>query len=536
MVATANPLASDAGYDILKAGGSAVDAAIAVQMVLTLVEPQSSGIGGGAFLVHYDGERVRSYDGRETAPAEADASLFLKPDGQPMAFMHAVVGGRSVGAPGALRMLALAHQHHGRLPWAALFAPAIKLAESGFAVSPRLHRLLRDDAHLRTEPAASAYFYQASGAPRPRLRNVELAATLRAIAERGADAFYRGAIARDIIHAVRHHPTNPGRLSEQDLADYRARERAPICFDYRRYHLCGMPPPATGAIALGQILGMLAHTDIAQHPPRRTARGWQPAPQAVHLYTEAARLAYADRARYVADPDFVDVPATLLAPPYLTERAALIGEKSMGKAAPGKPPGAPLGWHDDELSELPATSHVSVVDAAGNALAMTSSIESAFGSRVMVRGFLLNNQLTDFPFLPPEDGRAVANRLQPGKRPRSSMSPTLVFDRDSRQLRMTLGSPGGLSIINYVGKVLLGTLAWGMNVQEAISLPNFGSRNGPTDLEQDRIDDALVEALRARGHAVQLIDQTSGLQGIERTAQGWFAGADPRREGTARGD
>lgn len=539
MVAAANPHATDAGYDILKAGGGAVDAAIAVQMVLTLVEPQSSGIGGGAFLVHYDGQRVTSFDGRETTPAEADESLFLNPDGQPMEFMQGVIGGRSVGTPGVLRMLELAHRRHGRLPWASLFAPAIKLAESGFAMSPRLHALLRKETQLKTDPAALAYFYQSNGTPKSVgtvLRNPELAATLRQIADKGVDVFYRGPIARDVVRAVRHHPTNPGRLSEQDMANYRARERAPVCFDYRRYNLCGMPPPSTGAIALGQILGMLEHTDIAQHTPERTANGWRLAPQAVHLYSEAARLAYADRARYVADPDFIDVPTTLLDKKYIAQRAQLIGDKSIGKAAPGKPPGANVSWIDDDVSELPSTSHISVVDTQGNAVAMTTTIESAFGSRVMVRGFLLNNQLTDFPFVPKEEGRPLANRLQPGKRPRSSMAPTLVFDRDDKKLLMTVGSPGGLSIINYVGKVLIGTLDWNLNMQDAISLPNFGSRNGPTDLEKDRVDDALIDALKARGHEVQVIDQTSGLQGIMRTPTGWFAGADPRREGVARGD
>jgi gamma-glutamyltranspeptidase/glutathione hydrolase len=539
MVAAANPLATDAGYEILKAGGSAVDAAIAVQMVLTLVEPQSSGIGGGAFLVHHNGKQVATFDGRETAPAEADESLFLKPDGQPMEFMQGVVGGRSVGTPGVLRVLELAHRRHGRLPWATLFAPAIRLAESGFALSPRLHALLRKETHLQHDAAAFAYFYDQNGAPKPvgrLLHNPALAATLREIAAQGPEVFYQGAIARDIVSAVRNHPTNPGRLSQQDLARYQAKERAPVCFDYRRYHLCGMPPPSTGAIALGQILGMLEHTDIAQHKPAPSAAGWRLAPQAVHLYSEAARLAYADRARYVADPDFVDVPATLLDKHYLAQRARLIGETSMGKASAGNPPGVNLSLADDEVSELPSTSHISVVDAHGNALAMTTTIESVFGSRVMVRGFLLNNQLTDFPFVSKENGRSVANRLQPGKRPRSSMAPTLVFDRQRRQLLLTVGSPGGLSIINYVGKVLVGTLDWDLNVQDAISLPNFGSRNGPTDLEKGRVDEGLIEALKIRGHEVQVIDQTSGLQGIMRTPTGWFAGADPRREGTARGE
>jgi gamma-glutamyltranspeptidase/glutathione hydrolase len=539
IVAAANPHAVDAGYEILKAGGSAVDAAIAVQMVLTLVEPQSSGIGGGAFLVHFDGKQVSSFDGRETAPAAADAQMFLKPDGQPMAFMDAVVGGLAVGTPGVLRMLELAHRRHGRLPWAALFEPAIRLAESGFAMSPRLHALLQKETHLQRDPAAFAYFYQPDGSAKPVgtvLKNAPLAQTLREVAANGAQAFYAGAIARDIVNAVRTHPSKPGRLSEQDLAGYTAKERAPTCVEYRRYDLCGMPPPSSGAIGVGQLLGILAHTDIAQHRPARTGAHWYVPAQAVHLFSEAGRLAYADRARYVADADFVALPAGLLDEKYLAQRARLIGERSMGKATPGIPAGADLSRIDDTSPELPATSHISIVDAHGNALAMTTSIESAFGARVMVRGFLLNNQLTDFSFAATEDGRRVANRLQPGKRPRSSMAPTLVLDDERKRVVLVIGSPGGSSIINYVAKVVVGTLDWGLDVQDAIALPNFGSRNGPTELELHRAEEPLVEELKARGHAVKLIEQTSGLQGIMRTPNGWFAGADPRREGMARGD
>jgi gamma-glutamyltranspeptidase / glutathione hydrolase len=537
MVAAANDYATEAGYRILKAGGSAVDAAIAVQMVLTLVEPQSSGIGGGAFLVHFDGKAITTFDGRETAPADVDESLFLKSDGKPMSFMESVVGGRAVGAPGVVRMLEMAHRRYGKLSWAALFDPAIQLAEDGFAVSPRLHALLGKETHLKKDAAAFQYFYQTDGTPKPVgtiLKNLALAETLRAIATDGADAFYQGEIARDIVAKVHNHPTNPGRLSERDLADYRAKERKPVCVIYKRYDVCGMPPPASGAIAIGQILGMLERTDIARHKPSRVPGGWRLEPRAVHLYSEAARLAYADRGAYVADPDFVDVPRFLLDKKYLTQRARLIGETSMGKAAPGKPPQRAANVTEGESLELSATSHVSVVDAHGRAVSMTTSIEDVFGSRQMVRGFLLNNQLTDFSFAAREDGKVVANRVQPGKRSRSSMSPTLVL-RDKR-LVLAIGSPGGSAIINYVGKVLIGTLDWGLNVQDAISLPNFGSRNGPTELEKSRTDEGLVEALKNQGHELRLIDQTSGLHGIMRTNNGWFGGADPRREGTALGD
>ncbi|HJV61230.1 MAG TPA: gamma-glutamyltransferase [Albitalea sp.] len=548
MVAAANPLATDAGYQVLKAGGSAVDAAIAVQMVLGLVEPQSSGIGGGLFLVHYDGKAVQAFDGRETAPAAATPDLFMK-DGKPMGFMQGVVGGRSVGVPGTLRALELAHRQHGKLPWKTLFQPAIALAERGFALSPRLHAMLEDDAArtLHFDEAAAAYFLQADGSPKPigtLLRNPEYAAVLRDIAERGPDAFYRGPLAHDIAAKVHAHPTNPGLLSEADLAGYRAKVREPLCFDYKAWRLCGMPPPSSGALAIGQIMGMLASRRVEASKPVPAPFGLEPNPEAVHLISEADRLAYADRARYVADPDFVPLPGgdakALLDPAYLAQRGALIGERSMGRAAPGVPTLAALGLANDRSPELPCTSHVSVVDGDGNAIAMTTTIENVFGSQIMVHGFMLNNELTDFSFVPSENGVPVANRVQGGKRPRSSMSPMLVFDRASGALLMSVGSPGGSAIINYTAKVLFATLDWGLDVQQAISLPNFGSRNGPTELEQGRASAALVEALKARGHEVKLITQTSGLQGIQRIERdgrrSWFGGADPRREGIVMGE
>ena len=539
-VAAANPLATDAGYQVLKAGGSAIDAAIAVQMVLGLVEPQSSGIGGGAFLLHWDGRAVEAFDGRETAPAAATETLFLKPDGTPMAFYDAVVGGRSVGVPGTLRMLELAHRQHGKLRWSQLFEPAITLAEQGFRVSPRLHTLLKSEQHLKKDAAAARYFYQPDGEPLPvgtLLRNLPYAQVLREVAAIGPDAFYSGSTARDVVAKVQGHLTNPGTLSEADLAGYRAKQRPALCSDWKRYRLCGFPPPSSGHIAIAQILGILEQAPAVAQP----LEGGSPGVDFLHAYTEAARLAFADRALYVADPDFVAPPAgswaSLLDPAYLKERAALIGAQSMKVAKPGTPRGAAVSLAAQADQPESGTSHISIVDADGRAVAMTTTIEGQFGARQMVRGFLLNNELTDFSFAASDaQGRPIANRVAPGKRPRSSMSPTLVFDRASGQLLMSLGSPGGALIIHYTAKSLLGTLAWRLDAQQAVALPNFGSTNGPTLVEAGRFPPATVEALRARGHEVRELPMTSGLQAIERTATGWFGGADPRREGVVMGD
>ncbi len=538
MVAAANPLAVDAGYQIIKAGGSAVDAAIAVQLVLTLVEPQSSGIGGGSLMLVWDGKQVAAVDGRETAPAAATDQLFMK-EGKPMAFYEGVVGGRSVGAPGTVRALALAHERYGKLPWATLFEPAITLAEQGFVISPRLATLLAKDPYLAGDPDARAYFYQADGTPKmagTRLTNPALARVLRTLASDGPDAFYRGPLAEAMVAKVHTHPTNPGVLSAADLSSYRAKLRDGLCFDYRQSEICGFPTPSSGTIALGQIFGMLESWDMAALKPVQGEQGQLAASsEAIHLYSEAARLAFADRNQYVAD--VVDVPVTgLLDKGYLAQRGHLIGNRSMGVAQPGNPPRA-LARGRDATPELPSTSHISIVDKSGMAVAMTSSIEDGFGSRLMVNGYLLNNQLTDFSFTSVDAaGLPVANRVEPGKRPRSSMSPLLVFDKASGELEMSLGSPGGSAIINYVGKALLGTQDWGLDLQQAINLPNFGSRNGPTELEQGRTPDAVVQGLKARGHEVLLNEQTSGLQGVQRHAGGWLGAADPRREGVARGE
>lgn len=543
-VAAAHPLATEAGYQVLKAGGSAIDAAVAVQMVLTLVEPQSSGLGGGAFLLHYDGREVEAFDGRETAPAAADERLFLGADGKPLGFHEAAVGGRAVGVPGTVKVLEMAHRRHGRLPWAQLLQPAIRLAEEGFPVGPRLHALLQRDAYLRQDPAARAYFYQPDGEPLAvgtRLRNPELAGVLRRIAHEGSRALHEGDIAQAIVDKVRRHPGNPGRLALADLAAYQPKKRAPICHDYRAgakdYRICGFPPPSSGAIAIGQILGMLDATGAASLP----LQDGLPSARWLHLYTEAARLAFADRAQYVADPDFVQPPAgdwmSLLDPAYLAARARLIGARSMNTAQPGTPGPASSRYAPSAEQVEYGTSHIGIVDGDGRALAMTTSIEDQFGARQMVRGFLLNNELTDFSFAPADArGRPVANRVQPGKRPRSSMAPTLVFDRATNEPVLLAGSSGGAMIIHHTAKTLYGVLNWGMNVQQAIDLPNFGSNNGPTLLEQRRFPPATVQALRARGHELREQDMTSGLQAIQRTPGGWFGGADPRREGIVMGD
>jgi len=533
MVAAAHPLAVEAGLKMLDKGGSAVDAMIAAQLVLNLVEPSSSGLGGGAYLLHYDAKSkaLRAYDGRETAPAGATAALFARADGTPMEFLDARVGGRSVGVPGTPRLLEVAHARHGKLAWSTLFQPAIALAEKGFPVSPRFHQLADNDPGLAEEAATRAHFFDAGGhakAVGTIIRNPEFAATLRAIAARGADAFYTGDIARDMVAAVRGH-RNAGTLSLEDLSTYRVRDVDALCGIYREWRLCGMPPSSSGGIAVLQILGMLSSHDMAKVRPGSA--------EAVHLLSEAARLAFADRGRYLGDDRYVDVPVKgLLDAGYVASRAQLLHPgKSMTKAEAGSPPGAKVAFADDPVDEAAGTTQVAIVDADGSAVSLTASIEAAYGSRVMVRGFLLNNELTDFNFLPFEDGAPVANAVAPGKRPRSSMAPFLVFDRASGAFEMTVGSPGGSQIIGYVAKVLVATLDWKMDLQAAIDLPNFGSRNGPTEIEKGTELESVRGALKAMGHDVLAMDMTSGVQGIRRTARGWEGGADPRREGVARG-
>ena len=494
MVSAASPLAVQAGAEVLKRGGSALDAAVAVQMVLGLVEPESSGIGGGAFLLYWSEKekKLRSYDGRETAPAAARPDRFLQ-DGKPLPFMDAAVSGRSVGVPGVLRMLELAHARHGRLPWDELFLPAIRIADEGFEPGPKLREALARERHLRTDVFSA-----------PRIVNREYGDTLRVIARGGARMFYEGDIAKDIVLAVRTHE-RPGDMTEDDLRNYRALEREPVCGPYRAWRVCSMGPPSSGGVAVLQILGLLQRTRFARAAPQSS--------DALHFFAEAGKLAYADRARYLGD---VPVPAKrLLSSAYLDKRAKLIGERAMALAPPG----------DMESG----TSHFSIVDARGDIVSMTTTIETTFGSRIFVRGFLLNNQLTDFDFEP-----GGANEAAPGKRPRSSMAPAVVFRNN--QAVLAVGSPGGSMIINYVAKALVGVLDWKLDLQAAFELPNFGSRNGPTLIEQGSRYEALAPQLEARGHQVDKIPLESGLQGVQRVRGGWRGGADPRRDGAVRGE
>ncbi len=536
MVSAANPIAADVGRQILRQGGSAVDAAIAMQMVLTLVEPQSSGIGGGAFLVHYNAEfrKIETYDGRETAPAAARPDMFLDADGKPLPFAKAAMGGHAVGVPGLVGMLALAHDDHGRLPWARLFEPAMRLATDGFAISPRLHHLVSDTPQLKEFPGTREYFFDAEGNPKAagsRLANPALAETLRIVANGSAPAFYNGGLARAMVRAVAHNGV-PGTLTVEDLKGYKAVKREPVCGAYRQYRVCGMGPPSSGGVAVAQILGMLERFDLRQMGAN--------SPAAIHVLAESERLAFADRARYLADPDFEPAPlARLLDRKYLAQRSKLISqERSMGRAEPGRFQRAAM-RAPDTTSELPATTHFSVVDGAGNAVAMTSSIEQAFGSRVFVRGFLLNNHLTDFALKPRDGDVPNINRIEPGKRPRSSMAPTIVVDREGR-LVLTIGSPGGPRIIPYVAQAIVASLDWGLDIQKALALPHAVNMNGATELERDTPIAALAPELRALGHDVTLASHTSGLHAIQvirRQGKTQLAGgADPRREGEALGD
>jgi gamma-glutamyltranspeptidase/glutathione hydrolase len=542
-VTAANPLAVDAGIEMLMAGGSALDAAVAVQAVLGLVEPQSSGIAGGAFLLHWDGKQVQALDGRETAPAAATPALFLSADGKPMPMRDAVLSGLSTGTPGVLAMLAEGHKRHGRLAWARLFEPAIRLADQGFAISPRLFELFSGEAALRRDAQAASYFFDAEGRPKPVgtvLKNPAYAAVLRGVAKQGVQGFYEGPVAEDIVRRVQSH-ARPGRLSTADLAAYQPAVRPPLCNDWRSYRICGFGPPSSGHLTLMEILGLL-DTQSDARAARGITAGW------MHAYAESAKLAFADRAQFVGDPAFVTAPGgdwqTLLAPDYLKQRGALIGPRAMGVAAAGEPGKVTPALSAQAPQLEHGTSQISVVDARGHAVSMTTSVESAFGNRVMsdggtglAGGFMLNNQLTDFSLNPVgADGRPVANRVEAGKRPRSSMAPTLVFDR-AGQLVMVVGSPGGPVIIHYVAKLLTGALAWGLPVQQAVDLPNFGHFNtGQLIVEHGTLSDAQLTELRDRGHQIRETDLTSGLQVLMRVKGGWMGGADPRREGVVRGE
>ncbi|CUH54029.1 gamma-glutamyltransferase [Shimia marina] len=532
MVAAAHPLAVDAGADVLRAGGTAADAMVAVQTVLGLVEPQSSGLGGGAFLVWYDAESgaVTTLDGREKAPLAATPKLFLDDNGARMKFFDAVVGGRSVGVPGTPMLLEEAHRRWGRSAWPGLLDAAIGHAETGFAVSPRLAGAVAKDAErLSSHPATAAYFLP-GGAPLAEgsvLQNPEYAESLRLMAEYGADPFYTGEIATDIVATVRN-ADNPGVLTNVDMAFYQVQERDAVCVEYRDHDVCGMGPPSSGGLTVGQILGLVAPYDLAGMGPE-SAEVWR-------LIGDASRLAFADRGRYMADSDFVPVPTEgLIAPEYLAQRAKLLsGEKALESVAPGTPEfDHALLWGDGQSFAQPSTSHISIVDSYGNALSMTTTIENGFGSRVMARGFLLNNELTDFSFRSHNDGVPVANRVEPGKRPRSSMAPTIVLKDGVPSL--VIGSPGGSRIIGYVAKTIIAHLDWGLDVQAAIDLPHLVNRFGTYDVESGTGAVALAGPLSEMGFEMNERDLNSGLHAIS-LGTALQGGADKRREGLAYGE
>ncbi|MCK8515123.1 gamma-glutamyltransferase [Methylonatrum kenyense] len=533
MVVSANPHASRIGRDILRQGGNAVDAAIAMQIALTFVEPPESGIGGGAFMLYRsgDGEVLGVYDGRETAPAAATADRFTVL-GRRQPLWAVIPSGKAVGVPGTVALLHAAHQDHGELPWAELFEPTIALARDGIEMPLRLQEQAQRDVTLRLYADTRRYFRGQLRQDPPQLRNAELADTLQRIADDGPDAFYRGPLAEEIVAAAGARWPGRGDLTTDDLAEYQALVRDAVCAEYRGWRLCGPPPPSSGGIAVLQILGMLEHFDLPSMGPESS--------DAIHLIIEASRLAFADRFRYVGDPDFVDVPtAALVDPDYLRQRAELIDPaKAKERPLPGLPGVRPeLPDVPDPLDEETAedTSHFAVVDSKGNVVSMTSSIEAPFGSRIMVGGFLLNNQLTDFTFQAVQNGVEVANAVAPGKRPRSSMSPFIVLDEDDR-IRLIIGSRGGSRIIGYVVKALIGVLDWELSVQEAISLPNMVYRGRGLELEQGTPLEDVAQTLRALGHDVRVVPMRSGIHGIERTNEGWRGGADPRLDGTAIGD
>ncbi|WP_062263718.1 gamma-glutamyltransferase [Endozoicomonas arenosclerae] len=535
MVVAANPLAVQAGDEVLRKGGSAADAAIAVQLVLNLVEPQSSGIGGGAFTLYYDAvkKKLTTLDGRETAPLESTPTLFQDEKGKPLKFFDAVVGGRSVGTPGTVKLLEDMHERYGKRPWSELFQPAIKLAEEGFRVSPRLASLIvKDQARLSRYPDTRRYFFDEKGQPLQAgvlLKNPEFAHTLRLIASKGSKAFYEGELANKIVKTVREAKGNPGVLSLVDLENYRVKERTPVCSAYRQYSVCGMGPPSSGATTVGQILGILQSYEMASLGPVN--------PESWRLFAGASRLAFADRARYLADSDYVPVPVQgLLDDQYLADRAKLLeSDQALKTVSAGKPVWQHASLQaDDQSIELPSTSHISIVDADGNALSMTTTIENGFGSRLMVGGFLLNNEMTDFSFASHKKGVPIANRVEPVKRPRSSMAPTIVMDKSGKPY-IVLGSPGGSRIISFVAKALIAHIDWGMDIQEAINLPHMLNPFGMYELEQGTEAVQLKTELEKLGYPVKVRELNSGLHGIVITEDGLEGGADPRREGVAIG-
>lgn len=536
MVVAANPYASEAGFAILQKGGNAIDAMVTVQTVLGLVEPQSSGLGGGAFLVYFDAEtqKLTTYDGRETAPQAATADMFLNANGEPVYFFDAVIGGLSVGTPGTVKLLHETHKKYGKLAWADVLQPAIKLAEEGFKVSPRLNALITRTAEsLYKYKTTRDYFLSEEGVPLfvgTTITNKEYANTLRAISKEGADAFYKGDLAKRIVDTVQNAEGNPGRLSLEDLNNYKIVEREPVCLNYRSYDVCGMGPPSSGALTVGHILGLVEAYDLKSYGAG--------SPESWRIIGDATRLAFADRSLYMADSDFVKVPKGLLNQTYLWERTqTLIDDNALtdDEVFPGKPPfDHAMLYAPDNSLELPSTSHFSIVDESGNIISMTTTIENGFGSRLMVGGFLLNNELTDFSFVPEVDGTPVANAIEPGKRPRSSMAPTIVL-KDGKPV-LAIGSPGGSRIIPYVAKTLIAWVDWEMDIQQAIELPHLLNRFGTYDLEKGTAAEKFAPALEALGFKTEIKDLNSGLHGIEITPQGLEGGADTRREGIALGE
>ncbi len=530
MIASANPYASETGAKMLRKGGNAIDAMVATQLVLGLVEPQSSGIGGGAFLVYWDAKQqeLTTFDGRETAPLEVTPQLFQDDKGQPLKFYDAVVGGRSVGTPGTIKLMWDTHQKLGKLDWKALFEPAIELATNGFTVSPRLAKLVDNDQEfLQRSPAAKTYFFNQDGSPikaGQQLKNPDYAKTLQVISEQGAKAFYQGKIAQDIVNTVRNETSNPGVLNLIDFTAYQVKEREPVCAPYRQYSICGMGPPSSGALALGQIMGVLSHYPISDMG-KDNVQSWR-------LLGDASRLAFADRGKYMADSDYVPMPTQgLLDKKYLEKRAELLkGKNALTKTSAGSPPWSHAkNYALDEAIELPSTSHFSIVDKDRNVVSITTTIENGFGSRLMVGGFLLNNELTDFSFRSQVDGVPIANRIEPGKRPRSSMAPTIVMENNKPY--MAIGSPGGSQIIGYVAKTLVAHLDWGLNLQQAIDLPNMNNRFGAFEIEKDTTAEAWVPKLEKLGFTIQVKELNSGVQAIKLQGNSLVGAADPRREG-----
>lgn len=548
-VAAANPLATDAGFQILNAGGSAVDAAIAVQLVLTLVEPQSSGIGGGAFLLAWDGSEIEAYNGREIAPAGASEDLFLLENGEPMLYADAVRSGKSVGVPGTLHLLKTAHDEHGVLPWKDLFVPAITLAEEGFNISPRLHELLKSDHALRMDSIAAVFYYDETGDAHPvgyNLKNPAMAEIYRKLSESGISAFYQGEVAENIAERVQSHE-RPGPMQAADVNGYPSLnlETEAICNDWMSYSVCGFPPPSSGHLTIMQILGIMEHLD----EPQSSLEDGIPTAEWLHQFIEASKLSFADRNQYIGDPQFVDAPGgdwnSMLDPEYLQERSERVTDVSMDTAEPGNPGEDQAMYGAQPHQPEYGTSHISIVDGNGNAVSMTTTIESGFGSRIMsdggtglAGGFLLNNELTDFSLTPvDDDGKLIANRVEPGKRPRSSMSPSIIFDKETGDLVALTGSPGGAAIIHYTAKTIVGMLKWNFNAQEAINLPNFVNFNSPASvLEEGYFSDQTVQKLTSMGHTISTGPLTSGIQAIQVTETGYFGGADPRREGVVKGD